>query len=78
MITAQELTKLTTLTPGALTTMIREAGYPRDKFNTATFLGITNAGQFCYSATYTGIEGEEDTIKVFVSKHPYGSLEADY
>ena len=78
MITAQELTNLITLTPQALTKMIQEAGYPRDKFNTATFLGITNAGQFCYSATYTGFEGEEDTTKVFVTKHPYGSFEADY
>jgi hypothetical protein len=80
MITAQELTRITTLTPGALTKMIREAGYKEDQFLAARFLGITNAGQFCYEVEY---EDKHETeriarTKVFVSKHPYGSLEADY
>ncbi len=80
MITAQELTRITTLSPGALTRMIREAGYKKDQFLAARFLGITNAGQFCFEVEYED-KHEADTIarcKVFVTKHPYGSLEAEY
>lgn len=80
MITAQELTRITTLTPGALTQMIREAGHKKDQFLAARFLGITNGGQFCYEVEYMD-KHEKDKVsrtKVFVSKHPYGSLEADY
>ncbi len=80
MITAQELTHITTLSAGALTRMIREAGYKEDQFLSARFLGITNAGLFCYDVEY--MDKHEDNkvshCKVFVNKHPYGSLEADY
>jgi surfactin synthase thioesterase subunit len=78
MITAQELTRITTLTPGALTQMIREAGHKKDQFLAARFLGITNGGQFCYEVEYMHEKDKVSRTKVFVSKHPYGSLEADY
>ena len=79
MITADTLKTLTTFTAPALSRAIQDAGYPRDKFNTAKFLGITNGGQFCYSATYTGIEGKETTTKVFLSYDPVeGKVSADY
>jgi hypothetical protein len=80
MITAKELKEITTLTAGRLTQMIRESGYKRDQFLTAKFLGITNAGQFCYDVEYMD-KHQADKIsrtKVFVSKDPYGSLAADY
>ena len=80
MITAQELKTITTLTADRLTQMIREAGHKRDQFLSAKFLGITNAGQFCYDVEYMD-KHQADKVsrtKVFVTKHPYGSLEADY
>jgi hypothetical protein len=77
MITAQELAHITTLSAEALTSMIREAGYPKDQFLTARFLGMTNGCQFCYQVHYEDDDGLQIS-KVFVSKHPYGSLEADY
>lgn len=70
MITADKLRLLTNMPAVMLTTLIQQAGYKRDKFNTAKFLGITNAGQFCYTATYTGFEGAETNTKVFLSYNP--------
>jgi hypothetical protein len=78
MITAQELAHITALTTGELTTMIRESGHKDAQFLTSRFLGMTNGGQFCYQVHY---EDENEGLKlnkVFVTKHPYGSLEADY
>ena len=79
MITAQRLQLLTTYNAGALHKAVgkRAEGYD---FKGAKFLGITNGGQFCYDVEYMD-KHEKDKVsrtKVFVSKHPYGSLEADY
>ena len=80
MITAEQLKPLSTFTAHALTQAIRQAGYKRDKFNSAKFLGMTNGGQFCYSVTYTDeIEGDECTTKVFLTFDPAaGRVSADY
>ena len=79
MITADKLALLTNFPAVMLTKLIQQAGYPRDKFNTCKFLGITNGGQFCYSATYTGFEGEEDTTKVFLTYNQAADqVSADY
>ena len=66
MITADKLHLLTNMPPVMLTEAIRKTGYKKDKFETSEFLGMTNAGQFCYKVSY--IEDNEfvDT-KVFVS-----------
>ena len=69
MITADKLTLLTNLPAVMLTTAIQSAGYKGDKFQTAKFLGMTNAGQFCYSVTYIE-DNEQHTTKVFVSYDP--------
>ena len=63
MITADKLKLLTNFPAFMLTQMIQEAGHKKDKFESAKFLGITNAGQFCYSVTDPA--GEQD--KVFLS-----------
>ena len=69
MITADKL-KLLTNMPAARRTMgIQQAGYKGDVFKTARFLGITNAGQFCYTTTYEE-DGEEHTVKAFVDYDP--------
>ena len=66
MITADKLKLLTNMPAVMLTTGIQAAGYKKDKFETAKFLGITNGGQFCYNVSY--IEDKEiHETKVFVS-----------
>jgi hypothetical protein len=69
MITADKLRLLTNLPAVMLTTAIQTAGYKKDKFQTAKFLGLTNGGQFCYSVTYIE-DNEVQTTKVFVSYDP--------
>ena len=66
MVTADKLKLLTNFPAFMLTTLIQQAGYKKDKFNTAKFLGITNAGQFCYSVTYIE-NSEECNTKVFLT-----------
>jgi hypothetical protein len=61
-----------------LTTLIQQAGYKKDKFNTAKFLGITNGGQFCYSVTYVE-DGEDCNTKVFLNYDSVAdAVSADY
>ena len=78
MITASQLKLLTTMTASELTNDIRLAGYKKDKFNTAKFLGMSNSGTFVYSVTYTE-DGEERKTKVFVKLHTEeGKISVDY
>lgn len=78
MILADTLKTLTTFTAPALTRAINIAGYKKDRFNTAKFLGMTNGGQFCYAVTYTE-DGEEFNTKVFLTYDPVvGGITADY
>jgi hypothetical protein len=69
MITADKLALLTNLPAVMLTTAIQSAGYKKDKFTKAKFLGMTNAGLFCYRATYIE-DNEEQECKVFVKYDP--------
>lgn len=69
MITADKLALLTNLPAVMLTTAIQSAGYKKDKFQTAKFLGLSNGNEFVYSVTY--IEDKEvQTTKVFVKYDP--------
>jgi len=78
MITAAKLKLLTNFPVFMLTTLIQQAGYKKDKFNTAKFLGITNGGQFCYSVTYVE-DGEECNTKVFLNYDSVAdAVSADY
>ena len=78
MITADKLRLLTNFPPIMLTELIRAAGYKKDKFNTAKFLGMSNSGTFVYSVTYTE-DGEERKTKVFVKLHTEeGKISVDY
>ena len=78
MITADTLKTLTTFTAPALTRAIQDAGFKKDSFTSAKFVGITNAGQFCYSVTYTEHDAEQ-TGKVFLTYDPTaGRVSADY
>jgi hypothetical protein len=76
MITADKLQYLVTLRAQELTALIRKSGYKEDKFKSAKFLGMTNAGMFCYSCVYPG--DFEDTCKVFVRINSDDTLTAEY
>jgi hypothetical protein len=78
MITADKLKLLTNFPVFMLTQLIQQAGYKKDKFNTAKFLGLTNGGQFCYSVTYIE-DNEECNTKVFLTYDSVAdAVSADY
>ena len=66
MITAEQLTTLTTFTPAALTRALDNEDY---QFSGAKFLGITNGGEFCYRCTFP-VKGGIDSTKVFLKFDP--------
>lgn len=79
MITAEKLATLTQFSAPALTRAIQLAGYKRDYFTGAKFLGITNGGQFCYMVTYRVDAHETDSCKVFLTYDPAnGVVSAGY
>ena len=69
MITADKLTLLTNMPAAMLTMGIQQAGYKKDSFTSAKFLGITNGGEFCYMTVFP-VEGGTDSCKVFVKYDP--------
>lgn len=69
MITADKLALLSNMPAVMLTQGIQQAGYKKDKFQTAKFLGLSNGNQFVYSATYVE-DGDVQTTKVFVTYDP--------
>jgi len=66
MITAEQLTTLTTFTPAALTKALDNEDY---QFTGSKFLGITNGGEFCYKCTFP-VKGGTDSTKVFLKFDP--------
>ena len=77
MITADKIQQLINLTTQDLEQIIQR-DYPEDRFLTSRFLGITNAGQFCYSVTYPDPNYEQpQQTKIFVDYDTFG-LRADY
>ena len=76
MITADKVRELISMGPRDLTLLIRRAGYKEDSFTTAEFLGMTNAGMFCYRCEYPG--EFEDSCKVFVRIDTDGTIRAEY
>ena len=66
MITAEQLTTLTTFTPAALTKALDNEDY---QFTGTKFLGITNGGEFCYKCTFP-VKGGTDSTKVFLKFDP--------
>lgn len=80
MITADTLKTLTTFTTVGLARVLDLSGYKMCSFKTAKFLGITNAGQFCYHVTYHDDSGTgEEQGKVYLTyDHTKGSVTADF
>jgi len=78
MIIAETLKRLISYDATALTKMIQAAGYKKDSFTGAKFLGISNGGQFVYFCTYN-VEGGTDSTKVYVTYNPTeGRVSVDY
>ena len=78
MITAEKLKYLTTLPHQMLRACLGKQ--VKDvEFVGATFLGITNGGQFCYSVVYKAESFEgTDSTKVFLTYNPAsGTVSAD-
>jgi hypothetical protein len=69
MITADKLALLSNMPAAMLTMGIQQAGYKKDKFTSARFLGMTNSNEFCYMAVFP-VEGGTDSCKVFVKYDP--------
>lgn len=69
MITADKVALLINMPVDMLTAGIQKAGYKKDSFKSAKFVGITNGGDFAYSAVYVE-EGHECLTKVFVRYDP--------
>jgi CRISPR/Cas system CMR-associated protein Cmr1 (group 7 of RAMP superfamily) len=72
MITADTLKRLSTLDHVTLSGLVLDDSAKRKiKFTGATFLGITNGGEFCYSVVYRSKDFEgTDSTKVFVKNSP--------
>ena len=78
MITADKLKTLTSFTAQALTRTAKDGGYKGPEFTSCRFIGITNAGQFCYTVVFH-VKGGTDSTKVFLSYDPTaGKVIADY
>jgi hypothetical protein len=78
MITADTLEALTTYSPQYLTRAAQLAGYKGPDFSSCRFIGITNGGQFCYTAVFH-VKGGTDSTKIFLSyDHAEDKVIADY
>jgi hypothetical protein len=78
MITADTLEVLTTYSPQYLTRAAQNAGYKGPAFTGAKFIGITNGGQFCYTAVFQ-VKGGTDSTKIFLTyDHAEDRVIADY
>lgn len=79
MISADTLRKCAFLSQVHIEPVLRKK-YPDDIVLKADFVGISNAGQFCYNIIYpdeNSINGVSHT-KVFVWLDDQGNVEADY
>jgi hypothetical protein len=78
MITAETLESLTTYSPQYLTRAAQNAGYKGPEFTSCRFIGITNGGQFCYTAVFQ-VKGGTDSTKIFLTyDHAEDRVIADY
>lgn len=68
MITADKVKMLTEMGPKGLQTLLGKKGKDYE-LTGAKFLGLTNAGQFCYFVTHA-VKGGTDSTKVFLSYDP--------
>ena len=81
MITADRIRKGSWLSATAIEELIRKS-YPKDMILSATFLGVSNGGQFVYECGYPDVLRPQRQglarCKVFVWEDDLGNLVADY
>lgn len=79
MIAAETLRKCAWLSSCHIEPLIRK-NYPKDVILDANFVGISNAGQFCYSVSYPDENSKNGVgrTKVFVWLDDDGNIIADY
>ena len=80
MITADKLKHLTTYGSTALALVLTACGYTDIRFKSATFLGLSNGNQFCYSVTFDDPHtGKVESGKVYLTYHAAeDKITADY
>ena len=79
MITADTLEVLITYSPQQLTRAAQLAGYKGPEFTSCKFIGITNGGQFCYTAVFDVDTLGSDSTKVFLDyNHTMDRVFTDY
>ncbi len=77
MLLKQHVNELVNLTADELARIARASGYKDAKFANCDFVGITNSGEFCYSASYVE-DGAYDFTKLYVWRDKAGNYVADY
>ena len=79
MILATELEKYIALDRYELRNVLARSGYTGMSFESVKFVGLTNAGDFCYSVKFFDDNGlGEQTGKVYVSKSATGDMAAEF
>lgn len=69
MITADKLKVMTSLTHHHLQDALSNKDSKKYRLTGSKFLGLTNAGEFCYTAVFP-VEGGTDSAKVFIKFNP--------
>jgi hypothetical protein len=76
MITAEQLTTLTTMKAADLTAMVNKNLKTKLNFVSCRFLGLTNGKQFCYSVVALNADKTESSTKVFITCESDGKVSA--
>lgn len=78
MLLARDINRCMFLDAAQLENLLNRSGYKGDRVLRSEFMGLTNGGEFCYSALYKDIDGQQQWTKVFVNTDKDGELYADY
>lgn len=77
LLKLEHIIAATKLAPVTIEFALARNGYPNDRVDTASFMGMTPNGSFAYEISYPGIE-EVETGRVYVYYDEQGKLLADY
>ena len=77
MLLKQHVNELVNLDAAGLSRIARQTGYTDSNFDTCEFVGITNSGDFAYTATYKE-DGVEHLTKLYVWRNAAGQYIAEF
>ena len=77
MLLKSHIEELLAMTAGTLSRIARDSGYKDARFDTCEFVGITNSGDFAYTATYKE-DGVEHLTKLYVWRNAAGQYIAEF